>query len=314
MSGWWNDKRVLVTGGAGFLGSSVVRRLEARACGQVMVPRRADWDLREHTDVARLWAEARPDLVIHLASVVGGIEANRRSPATFFYDNAMMGLLMAEEARRRGVAKFVGVGTICSYPKLTPVPFREESLWDGYPEETNAPYGLAKKMLLVQLQAYRRQHHFPGIYLLPTNLYGPEDHFDLETSHVIPALIRKFVEANERRARTVVAWGTGTASREFLYVEDAAEGLLLAAERYDSPEPVNLGSGRELTMHDLTELIGRLIGFQGEIIWDRSKPDGQPRRHVDVSRAKRAFGFEAVTSLEEGLRRTIAWFMEHRPQ
>lgn len=310
--GFWDDRVVLVTGGAGFFGSHLVRHLQARGGRRIVVPRSHEYDLRDPAAVRRLWDDAHPDLVIHLASIVGGIGANQRAPATFFYDNAIMGLLVTEEARRRGVEKFVAVGTICAYPKFTPAPFKEESLWEGYPEETNAPYGLAKKMLLVQLQAYRQQYGFRGIYLLPTNLYGPGDNFDLETSHVIPALIRKFVEAKERGDREVVAWGTGAVSREFLYVEDAAEGIVLAAERYDKSDPVNLGSGREIVIQDLVQLIARLVGFTGRITWDRSKPDGQPRRHLDTSRAKTEFGFAAATPLEEGLRKTVAWFQAQR--
>lgn len=310
-----STKRVLVTGGTGFLGSHLVRRLEARGCRTIILPRSKDYDLRDPVQVSRLFDACRPEVVFHLAAVVGGIGANLRTPATFFYDNAIMGLLVTEEARRQGgVEKFVTIGTICAYPKFTSLPFKETSLWDGYPEETNAPYGLAKKMLLVQLQAYRQQYGFRGIYLLPTNLYGPGDHTDLETSHVTSALIRKCLEAKERGASEIVVWGTGTISREFLYVEDAAEGIVLAAERYDKPDPINLGSGQEITVRDLVQLITRLAGFTGAIVWDRTKPDGQPRRQLDVTRARREFGFEATTPLEKGLRQTIAWFQTHGAQ
>lgn len=305
---FWSSKSVMVTGGAGFLGSHVVAELRRRGATRIFVPRSAEYDLRREADIRRALQRAEPDIVIHLAAVVGGIGANRREPGRFFYDNAIMGIQLMEQARLAGVAKFVSVGTVCAYPKLTPVPFREEDLWNGYPEETNAPYGLAKKMLLVQGQAYRQQYGFNAIYLLPVNLYGPGDNFDPERSHVIPALIRKFLEAKERGAREVVAWGTGSASREFLYVEDAAEGIALAAERYDGAEPVNLGSGREITIRELAGIIAKLVGFSGEIRWDTSQPDGQPRRRLDTSRAKALFGFEARTPFEEGLRRTIAWY------
>jgi len=298
----------LVSGGAGFLGAQVVRKLHERGAAHVFVPRSAEFDLREKEAILRALDWAKPDVVIHLAAVVGGIGANRANPGKFFYDNAIMGIQLMEQARLVGVEKFVAVGTVCAYPKHTPVPFREDDLWNGYPEETNAPYGLAKKMLLVQGQAYREQYGFNSIYLLPVNLYGPGDNFDPATSHVIPALIRKILEAKERGDDHIVAWGTGSASREFLYVEDAAEGIVLATERFDGPEPVNLGSGREVTIRELVETIARVCEFRGEIRWDRSKPDGQPRRMLDTSRAKRLFGFEAKTGLEAGLRRTVEWY------
>jgi nucleoside-diphosphate-sugar epimerase len=301
----------MVTGGSGFLGRHVVGRLEA-AGAQVFVPRRADYDLRERADIVRALDASRPEVVIHLAAVVGGIGANRENPGRFFYDNALMGIQLIEEARRAGVAKFVTAGTVCSYPKFTPVPFREESLWDGYPEETNAPYGLAKKMLLVQSQAYREQYGFRGVYVIPVNLYGPGDNFDPGSSHVIPALIKKCVDAREQRLPFIEAWGTGSASREFLYVEDAAEGIVLAAERYDSPDPVNLGTGHEITIRDLLALIVELTAYEGEVRWDPAKPDGQPRRMLDTRRARERFGFEARTGFREGLQRTIAWYEEQR--
>jgi GDP-L-fucose synthase len=310
---WWAERRVAVTGGAGFLGSFVVERLRARGCRQIFVVRRRDYDLREPEAIIQMYRDSRPEIVIHLAAAVGGIEANRRHPGKFFYDNAIMGLQLLEQARRHHVHKFVCVGTICAYPKFTPIPFKEEDLWNGYPEETNAPYGLAKKMLLVQAQAYRREYGFKAIYLLPVNLYGPRDNFDLETSHVIPALIRKMVEARDRGEEKIVAWGSGRVSREFLYVEDAAEAIVLAAEHYDQPEPVNVGTGYEITIRELAQLIARLVGFGGQIEWDSSRPDGQPRRCLDTARAKEAFGFEAQVSLDEGLRRTIAWYEVHRP-
>jgi GDP-L-fucose synthase len=310
MSSHIAGRRVLVTGGAGFLGSFLCPMLEERGA-DVFIPRHRDFDLTEQSDVRRLLIESRPETVIHLAAEVGGIGANRGNPGRFFYANAAMGVNLIEESRRLGVEKFVQTGTVCAYPKFTPVPFKEEDLWEGYPEETNAPYGIAKKALLVMLQGYREQYEFNGIYLLPVNLYGPRDNFDLESSHVIPALIRKFVHARDTAAATVDVWGTGSASREFLYVEDAAKGILLATEEYDGPEPVNIGAGREVTIRDLVEMIGSLVGFDGEIRWDTSKPDGQPRRMLDTSRAKESFGFEAAVELENGLGQTIEWWQKN---
>ena len=307
-------QRVVVTGGAGFLGSYVVDKLRQRGVETITVPRRREYDLVQLPDIQRLYREARPDLVIHLAAVVGGIGANRANPGRYFYENLMMGAQLMEEARLHQVAKFVALGTICAYPKGTPVPFREEDLWNGYPEETNAPYGLAKKMMLVQSQAYREQYGFRSIYLLPVNLYGPRDNFDLQTSHVIPALIRKCLEAVETGADRVICWGSGKATREFLHAADCAEGILLAAERYDSPEPVNLGAGFEISIHDLATLIARLTGYEGELVWDPVQPDGQPRRCLDVTRATREFGFKARIEFEEGLRETIDWYREERRQ
>jgi GDP-L-fucose synthase len=304
-------KRILLTGGAGFLGSRVRDRLEAAGAAEVFVPRRADYDLTEASAVARVFADARPDTVIHLAAEVGGIGANRDNPGRYFYANMAMGLHLIEEARAAGTAKFVQVGTVCSYPKHTPVPFHETELWNGYPEETNAPYGIAKKALLVMLQAYREQYGLNGAYLMPVNLYGPGDNFDLESSHVIPALIRKCEEARITGAGHVSCWGTGSASREFLYVDDCADAVVAATERYDGAEPVNVGAHSEITIKDLTELIARVTGFEGRLEWDPTKPDGQPRRALDTSRAKELFGFEASTALEDGLQRTVAWYREH---
>jgi GDP-L-fucose synthase len=314
VNAFWSGRRVVVTGGAGFLGRRVVAALEAAGAEQITVPRSAQYDLRRHDAVLRLLDDARPDLIIHMAAVVGGIGANRARPAEFFYDNLMMGSQLFHEAWRAGVSKFVTVGTVCAYPKFTPVPFREDDLWGGYPEETNAPYGLAKKMLLVQGQSYRQQYGFNSIYLLPTNLYGPGDNFDPASSHVIPALIRRFLEACDRGDRTVTAWGTGSATREFLYVDDCAHGIAAAAEKYDSPEPVNLGGGQEISIRDLTYLIAELTGFTGEIAWDSSKPDGQPRRALDTSRAQQAFGFTATTPFRDGLMATIEWYKSVRQQ
>src|SRR5467141_3729435 len=306
--GFWDNRRVVVTGGSGFLGSFVVARLHAAGAKEVVVPRSRDYDLREKSQAERLYRDARPDVFIHLAAVVGGIGANRANPGRFFYDNAAMGLHAIEAGRVAGLEKFVCVGTICSYPKFTPIPFREADFWNGYPEETNAPYGLAKKMLLVQLQSYRQQYGLNGIYLTPVNLYGPKDNFDLETSHVIPALIRKCWEAKQAHAAEVLAWGTGSATREFLYVEDAAEAIVLAAEKYAKPALVNLGSGEEISIRHLLEQIRSLVGYEGAIRWDATKPNGQPRRCVDTSRALAEFGWRAKTTLRDGLRETIRWF------
>lgn len=307
---FWQNKRVAVTGGAGFLGSYLVAGLRREGCREVFVPRRRDYDLRELQAVRRMLADASPDIVIHAAGVVGGIGANRAHPAEFFYDNLMMGVQLLHESWKAGVTKFVAIGTICAYPKFTPVPFREEDLWNGYPEETNAPYGLAKKMLLVQSQAYREQYGFNSIFLLPVNLYGPGDNFDPGSSHVIPALIKKCVEAKQKGDEEIVVWGDGSATREFLYVEDAAAGILLAAERYDGSEPVNLGSAFEISIKDLAGMIARLSGFQGRLVWDTTKPNGQPRRKLDTSRAEKEFGFKARTTFEEGLRRTIEHYRQ----
>jgi GDP-L-fucose synthase len=300
--------RLLVTGGSGFLGRHLAAALRRRGCEQILVPRRADCDLTVEANVARLFRTAGPDVVIHLAAVVGGIGANQAAPGRFFYENTMMGLLVMEHARRAGVKKFVGVGTICSYPRLAPPPFREADLWNGYPEETNAPYGLAKKLLLVQGQAYRQQYGFNAVHLLPVNLYGPGDNFDPASSHVIPALIRKSIEAREGGLGEVECWGDGSATREFLYVEDCAEAIVLATERYDGAEPVNVGAGFEIPIRDLAPLIGELTGFRGRFTFDATKPNGQPRRLLDVSRARERFGFSAKTDFREGLRRTIAWY------
>jgi GDP-L-fucose synthase len=312
MTSWLASKKILVTGGAGFLGRYVVRRLRVVGCSEIFVPRSAQYDLTHMEDVVRLFEESRPDVVIHLAAKVAGIGGIQERPAEFFYDNLMMGVQTMEQARRLGVEKFVAFTTVCSYPKFAPVPFREENLWDGYPEETNAPYGLAKKMLIVQAQAYRQQHDFNAIALLPANLYGPGDNFDPASSHVIPALIRKCIEAKETGHDHIEVWGTGKASREFLFVEDAAEAVILAGERYSGAEPVNIGSGREVTIQELAETIIRLTGFPGRIVWNPSKPDGQPRRCLDTSKAEREFGFRAKTSLEEGLKETIAWYLQRR--
>lgn len=308
---FWSDKRVCVTGGAGFLGSFLVPELESRGAAHIFVPRAQDYDLRERDGIRRCLADSRPDVIIHLAAVVGGIGANMANPGRFFYENLMMGTQLIEESRKAGVGKFVAIGTICAYPKFTPVPFREEELWNGYPEETNAPYGLAKKMMLVQLQAYRQQYGMDGIFLLPVNLYGPRDNFDLETSHVIPAMIHKMVAGRDEGA-PVVLWGDGSPTREFLYVEDAARGIVSAAERYDGPEPVNLGSAMEISIADLAGLIAKHVGYTGPIEWDTSKPNGQPRRKLDVSRAAEYFGWRAEVDFDEGVERTVRWWEEAR--
>ncbi|MDQ3804076.1 MAG: GDP-L-fucose synthase [Acidobacteriota bacterium] len=313
MKNFLPGKRICVTGGGGFLGRRVVANLRERGCDDVHVVRRREYDLVKGSDVERLYREVRPEVVVHLAAVVGGIGANRENPGRYFYENLMMGAQLIEGARLHGVEKFVQVGTICAYPKFAPVPFREEDLWGGYPEETNAPYGIAKKALLVQAQAYRDQYGLNAIYLLPVNLYGPGDNFDPQTSHVIPALIKKFADAVLAGAPRVEVWGTGHATREFLYVDDAAEGIVLATERYDGREPVNLGAGREVSIRELAELIARETGFGGEIVWDASKPDGQPRRALDVTRAAEWFGFRARVDFLDGLRRTIAWYRASQP-
>lgn len=309
---FWQGKRVVVTGGAGFLGSYVVEALRARGCPDPFVPRSREYDLVRLDAIERMLDAARPDLVIHLAARVGGIGANREHPGSFFHDNLLMGVHLVEASRLRGVPKVVLLGTVCAYPKFAPVPFREESLWDGYPEETNAPYGLAKKMLLVQSQAYRQEYGYDSIFLLPVNLYGPRDHFDPAVSHVIPALIKKVVDAQEAGQGEITCWGDGSPTREFLHAADAAEGILLAAERHDTSEPVNLGSGEEVTIKHLAETIARLCGFEGRITWDATKPNGQPRRRLDTSKAERLFGFKARRSLEDGLRETIAWYRAER--
>ena len=305
-------KRIVVTGGAGFLGSVLVNKLRVRGCQNIFVPRSKSYDLREQKMIVKLYNEVKPDVVIHLAAVVGGIGANLANPGRFFYDNAIMGIQLMEYARRWAVEKFVAVGTVCAYPKFASVPFKEEELWNGYPEETNAPYGLAKKMLLVQAQAYREQYGFNAIYLLPVNLYGPGDNFDLDTSHVIPALIRKCVEAKENNDKEIVLWGDGSPTREFLYVDDAAEAIVTASERYDGGEPVNLGTGQEVSIRELAQMIAAEVGFRGAIRWDTSKPNGQPRRCLDVSRAQRYFGFRAQCDLREGIAKTAAWFIANR--
>ncbi len=311
MSDFWKGKRVLVTGGAGFLGSFVVDKLKERGVADIFIPRSSEYDLTDNEACKRVYKDARAGIVIHLAANVGGIGANMANPATFFYDNLMMGVQLIEQGRLAGVEKFVATGTICSYPKFTPVPFKEAELWNGYPEETNAPYGLAKKMMLVQSQAYRQQYGFNSIFLLPVNLYGPRDNFDLQSSHVIPALIRKCVEALSVCSDSLTVWGTGTPTREFLYVEDCAEAILLAAEKYNKSEPVNIGAGMEISIKDLVELIANITGFKGEILWDTEKPDGQPRRCLDTFLARQEFGFKAGTSFEDGLKKTVEWYREN---
>lgn len=310
--GFWKNKRVVVTGGAGFLGKFVVNELRRKGCAKIFVPLEQEFDLKDLSAIKRLLKLAKPDIIIHLAAVVGGIGANRENPGKFFYDNLIMGIQLMEQARLFGVKKFVAIGTICAYPKFTKVPFKEKDLWNGYPEETNAPYGLAKKMLLVQSQAYRQQYEFNSIYLLPVNLYGPGDNFSPASSHVIPALIKKCCDAIDQNESTVTVWGTGKATREFLYVEDAARGIVLAAEKYNRPEPVNLGAGFEISIKKLVSLIVGLTGFKGKIIWDRKKPDGQPRRQLDISRAKREFGFKAKISFKKGLKETIDWYRKNQ--
>ncbi len=311
---YWDGKRVCVTGGSGFLGSFVVDQLKAKQAGDIFIPRSRDYDLVEKEAIKDLLNDSKPDVIIHLAASVGGIGANLTHQADYFYENLMMGVQLIHESYLAGLEKFVAIGTICAYPKFSPIPFSEDDLWNGYPEETNAPYGLAKKMMLVQSQVYRSQYDFNSIYLLPVNLYGPRDNFDLETSHVIPALIRKCLEAKEQKLDHIMAWGDGSPTREFLYAEDAAEGILMAAERYNGSEPVNLGSGFEISIKDLMETIARLTGFEGEIRWDTSKPNGQPRRKLDVTRAKELFGFEAQTDFENGLKQVIDWYTENELQ
>ena len=312
MSGFFEDRRVVVTGGAGFLGGYVTEGLRKRGCRNILVPKIEDYDLVRAQDITRMYEDMRPDIAIHLAAVVGGIGANREHPGEFFYKNLMMGVQLIEQGRLRGIEKFVAIGTVCAYPKHTPVPFREENLWGGYPEETNAPYGLAKKMLLVQSQAYRREYGFNSIFLLPVNLYGPGDNFNVQTSHVIPALIKKCVDAIDVGQDYIECWGSGNVSREFVYAADAAEGILLATEKYNSAEPVNIGSGCEIRIRELAEKIAKLTGFDGEIWWDSSKPDGQPRRCLDVSRARECFGFDAKMPFDEGLKATIDWYRASR--
>lgn len=311
---FWTEKRVAVTGGAGFLGSVVVEQLRKAGCQNIWIPRSRDYDLVQMDAVQRLYDDARPDLVLHLAARVGGIGANQANAGRFFYDNLMMGTQLMEIGRQRGLEKFVALATICAYPKFTPVPFREEDLWAGYPEETNAPYGLAKKMMLVQAQAYRQQYGFNAVVLFPVNLYGPGDNFDMQTSHVIPALIRKCMEAQARGDRKVVLWGDGSPSREFLYVDDAARAILLATEHYNGSEPVNIGTSQEITIQELAHLIADEVGFDGELVWDTTKPNGQPRRCLEVSRAKQFFGFEAAWTLHEGIKKTVAWYRSHQTE
>jgi GDP-L-fucose synthase len=309
MSDFWRSRRVLLTGGGGFLGGFIRERLEREGPAEILAPRASELDLRDGSAIRAYLAAKRPNLVIHAAAVVGGIGANREHPGRFFYENAIMGVQLIEEARLAGVEKFVQLGTICAYPKFTPVPFREDDLWNGYPEETNAPYGIAKKALLVQLQAYRQEYGFNGIFLLPVNLYGPRDNFDLQSSHVIPAMIRKFIEAGERGDAEVVLWGDGSPTREFLFVRDAADGIVLAAEKYDGEQPVNLGRGEEIRVAELAQKIATMTGFRGRLAWDSEKPNGQPRRLLDVTRAEREFGFRAATSFDDGLRETIDWYV-----
>ena len=314
MSDFFKNKRRVVTGGAGFLGGYIIDGLRKRGCKNILIPKIEDYNFVNLPDIIRMYDDMKPDIVIHLAAVVGGIGANRQHPGKFFYENLMMGVQLIDQARLRKIEKFVAIGTVCSYPKFTPVPFKEDDIWNGYPEETNAPYGLAKKMLLVQSQSYRAEYGFNSIFLVPVNLYGPRDNFNPDSSHVIPALIKKCVDAIDAGDDHIVCWGTGSASREFIYVSDAAEGILLASERYNGTEPVNIGAGFEITIKDLVEKIVKLTGFKGQIRWDPSKPDGQPRRRLDVSRAKKLFGFEAQMTFDEGLKKTIDWFLENRPR
>ncbi len=311
---FWEERSVCVTGGAGFLGTYVVERLAKLGARNIFIPKIEDYDIVQKEDVLRVLSDANPDIIIHLAANVGGIGANRVRPAEFFYDNLMMGAQLIHESWKAGIEKIVTIGTVCAYPKFTPVPFREESLWDGYPEETNAPYGLAKKMMLVQSQAYREQYGYNSIFLIPVNLYGPGDNFNLESSHVIPALIRKCIEAQENQEASVVVWGDGSPTREFLYVEDAAEGILLAAQHYNMSNPVNLGSGREISVIDLAERIAELTGFTGELRWDTTKPNGQPRRALNTDKAKELFNFQARTPFQEGLKKTVDWYRDHRDE
>jgi GDP-L-fucose synthase len=312
--GFWEKKRFLITGGAGFLGSHVVEKLKEKGCGEIFIPRSKDYDLVKMEEVIRVYKDAKPDIVIHLAASVGGIGANRANPGKFFYDNLMLGTQMMEIGRQMKIEKFVALATICAYPKFTPVPFKEENLWNGYPEETNAPYGLAKKMLLVQSQAYRQQYGFNSICLFPVNLYGPRDNFDPESSHVIPALIKKCIDAVRNKDSQIIVWGTGKPTREFLYVDDAAEGILLATEKYNKSEPINLGAGFEISIYDLVNLIVKFTGFTEKIVWDSSKPDGQPRRTLDVTRAEKEIQFKAKTDFEEGLRKTVEWYMKQKAE
>jgi len=312
MSDFFKDKRIVVTGGAGFLGSYITEGLQKRGCKNILIPKIEDYNFVNLADCCRMYDEMKPDIVIHLAAVVGGIGANREHQGKFFYENLMMGVQLIDQARIRKIEKFVAIGTVCSYPKFTPVPFKEDDIWNGYPEETNAPYGLSKKMLLFQTQSYRAEYGFNGIFLVPVNLYGPRDNFNPDSSHVIPALIKKCVDAIDKGEDHIDCWGTGKASREFVYAGDAAEGILLAAERYNGPEPVNIGAGFEITIKELTEKIVKLTGFKSEIRWDPTKPDGQPRRRLDVTRAKNFFGFEAKMGFDEGLQRTISWYVESK--
>ena len=314
MSDFFKDRRIVVTGGAGFLGSYIIDGLQKRGCKNILVPKIEDYNFINLPDIVRMYDDMKPDIVIHLAAVVGGIGANRQHPGKFFYENLMMGVQLIDQARLRNLEKFVAIGTVCSYPKFTPVPFKEDDIWNGYPEETNAPYGLAKKMLLVQSQSYRAEYGFNSVFLVPVNLYGPRDNFNPASSHVIPALIKKCVDAIDAGDDHIVCWGTGSASREFIYAADAAEGILLATERYNGPEPVNIGAGFEITIKDIVGKIVKLTGFKGQIRWDSSKPDGQPRRRLDVSRAQQLFGFEAKITFDEGLKKTIDWFRQNRTE